>query len=114
MRLAGCGREPLSAFFADNDIIAAACIRALKSRGYRIPQDVSVIGFDDMPVCTMIDPTLTTIRVMKEQLGMTAMEILHQRITNGEYTLADRRVGVYRITISTHLVERESVVAYRT
>ncbi|MVB09882.1 HTH-type transcriptional repressor PurR [Caprobacter fermentans] len=108
------GGKPLSAFFADNDIIAAACIRALKSRGYRIPQDVSVIGFDDMPVCTMIDPTLTTIRVMKEQLGMTAMEILHQRITNGEYTLADRRVGVYRITISTHLVERESVVAYRT
>ena len=106
------GGKPLSAFFADNDIIAAACIRALKSKGYRIPEDVSIVGFDDMPVCTMIDPTLTTIRVMKEQLGMTAMEILHQRITNGDSTPDDQRTGVYRTTISTFLVERESVTVY--
>jgi LacI family transcriptional regulator len=107
------GGKPLSAFFADNDIIAAACIRALKSRGYRVPEDVSIVGFDDMPVCTMIDPTLTTIRVMKEHLGMTAMEILHQRILNGEYALTDQRIGVYRTTISTHLVERESAISYK-
>lgn len=107
------GGKPLSAFFADNDIIAAACIRALKSKGYRVPEDISIVGFDDMPICTMIDPTLTTIRVMKEQLGMTAMEILHQRILNEEYALGSQRIGVYRITISTHLVERESVIALR-
>jgi len=105
------GGKPLSAFFADNDIIAAACIRALKSKGYRVPEDISIVGFDDMPICTMIDPTLTTIRVMKEQLGTTAMEILHQRILDGESASASGRAGVYRITISTHLVERESVTA---
>lgn len=106
------GGKPLSALFADNDIIAASCIRALKSKGYRIPEDVSIVGFDDMPVCTMIDPTLTTIHVMKEQLGMIAMEILHQRIVNGESVPADQRTGVYRTTISTRLVERDSVVVY--
>ena len=105
------GGKPLSAFFADNDIIAAACIRALKSKGYRVPEDISIVGFDDMPICTMIDPTLTTIRVMKEQLGTTAMEILHQRILDGESAPANGRTGVYRITISTHLVERDSVTA---
>ena len=106
------GGKPLSAFFADNDIIAAACIRALKAKGFRVPEDVSIVGFDDMPICTMIDPTLTTIRVMKEHLGMTAMEILHQRILNGDYALTDQRIGVYRTTISTHLVERDSVISY--
>lgn len=105
------GAKPLSAFFADNDIIAAACIRALKSKGYRVPEDISIVGFDDMPICTMIDPTLTTIRVMKEQMGMTAMEILHKRILNADYALTDQRIGVYRIIISTHLVERDSVIA---
>ena len=63
-----------------------------------------------MPICTMIDPTLTTIRVMKEQMGMTAMEILHRRILNGDYALTSQKIGVYRSIISTHLVERESVL----
>jgi len=107
------GGKPLSAFFADNDIIAAACIRALKAKGYRVPENVSVVGFDDMPVCTMIDPTLTTIRIMKEQMGVTAMNILYQRITERERGTCNWTAGVYRTTISTRLVERESVTKYR-
>lgn len=106
------GGEPPSAFFADNDIIAAACIRALKSRGWRVPEDVSVVGFDDMPICTMIDPTLTTVRVMIESLGMFSMEVLRKRICGGEYALDSQRAGIFRTSVSTRLVERESVVAY--
>ncbi len=106
------GGKPLSAFFADNDIIAAACIRALKAKGYRVPQDVSVVGFDDMPVCTMIDPTLTTIRAMKEQMGMTAMEILYHRIEDRESGEGSKMAGVLRTTISTRLIERESAISY--
>lgn len=102
------GGKPLSAFFADNDIIAASCIRALKSKGYRVPEDISIVEFDDMPLCTMIDPTLTTIRVMKENLDTTAMEVLHKRILGGGRVVDDQKSGVYRITISTRLVERES------
>ena len=108
------GGKPLSAFFADNDIIAAACIRALKAKGYRVPEDVSVVGFDDMPVCTMIDPTLTTIRIMKEQLGVTAMNLLNQRIAERERGTRGWTAGAYRTTISTRLVERESVASYHT
>lgn len=106
------GGKPLSAFFADNDIIAAACIRALKTKGYRVPQDVSVVGFDDMPVCTMIDPTLTTIRVMKEQMGMTAMDMLAHRIEDRDSGESSKMTGVLRTTISTSLVERESAIGY--
>lgn len=107
------GGIPLSAYFADNDIIAAACIRALKTKGYRVPQDVSVVGFDDMPVCTMIDPALTTVRIMKEQMGMTAMGILLHRIQQrmaGNQTIPE---GFYHTAISTCLVERESVIPWR-
>lgn len=104
------GNLPCSAFFAENDIIAAACIRALKSHGYHIPNDVSIVGFDDMPLCTMVDPPLTTIRIMKEQMGMTAMEILHHRIQQGTHSLNASRIGVYRVTISTHLIERNSTI----
>lgn len=103
--------KPLSAYFADNDIIAAACIRALKTKGYRIPEDVSIIGYDDMPICTMVDPALTTIRVMKSQLGEAATELIHKRI-NQEENLSDDYQGVYRITISTVFVSRDSVQMY--
>lgn len=106
------GGEPISAFFADNDIIAAACIRALKTKGYRVPADVSIVGYDDMPICTMVDPTLTTIRVMKTQLGEASMEILHKRIMSKKNSNDDFS-GVYRTTISTRLIERDSVQIYK-
>ena len=105
------GGKPLPALFADNDIIAASCIRALKSHGYQVPRDVSVVGFDDMPICTMVDPPLTTIHIAKELMGMLAMDILHQRIQEGDRALCDRRTDMLRTTVSTHLVERESVVS---
>lgn len=105
------GGKPISALFADNDIIAAACIRALKAKGYRIPEDVSIVGYDDMPICTMVDPTLTTIRVMKTEMGKVSAEILDKRIKDLD-TFKNEFSGVYRITISTRLIERESVKAY--
>lgn len=107
------GGIPLSAYFADNDIIAAACIRALKTKGCRVPQDVSVVGFDDMPVCTMIDPALTTVRIMKEQMGMTAMGVLLHRIQQGVAESRGESEGVYHTAISTSLIERESVIPWR-
>lgn len=106
------GGKPMSAYFADNDIIAAACIRALKAKGYRMPEDVSIVGFDDMPICTMVDPTITTIRIMKSQLGITAMEILRQRMEDKDLSLKNPKSGVYRTIISTPLIERESVTEY--
>lgn len=104
--------KPMSAYFADNDIIAAACIRALKGKGYLVPEDVSIVGYDDMPICTMVDPPLTTIQVMKEQLGIVAMQILHSRITQ-KSDLEDDCLGVYRVFISTKFIKRDSASQFK-
>ena len=71
-----------TAFFADNDSIAAGCCRAIQEYGLRIPRDVSVIGFDDSSVCQMIEPPLTTMGIHKERMGALAVIRLHDRLCN--------------------------------
>ena len=102
------GNKPPRALLADNDVIATACTRALKAHGYRIPEDVAVIGFDNLPLCTMVEPPLTAIDVNKELIGKTAVNLLHNRITefySGAESIKDGTLLVY---ISTKLVERET------
>ena len=92
-----------TAFFADNDIIAASCMRALKEKGYRLPEDVSIIGFDDMmPLCEIIEPPLTTMRVPKQRLGKLAVNRL---IDNINHNTAE----IIKLEVSTELRERGSV-----
>lgn len=102
------GNMPPRALLADNDVIAASCIRALKAHGYRVPGDVAIIGFDNMPICTMIDPPLTAIDVNKNLMGWTAMTLLHNRIQVliGDPSANDD--GTLLIYVSTGLIERES------
>ena len=98
-----------TAFFADSDVIAFGAIRAFNRFGYKVPNDVSVIGFDDMPACEMISPPLTTIKVMKVLMGSKAMEILHQRILEGTHAPSAEFSGVFRTAISTEVKVRRSV-----
>lgn len=91
-----------TAFFADNDLIAAGCMKAMKESGFRIPDDISIIGFDNMPLCELIDPPLTTIGVSKNLLGQMAVQRLHNNISSQSEVL-------YSIALSTTLVERDSV-----
>ena len=74
------GRPLPQAFFADNDILALGALRALREAGYRVPQDVSLIGFDDIPMCELSDPPLSTVRVEKEYIGRLAVERLVCRL----------------------------------
>ena len=74
--------EPLAnCYFADNDLIAAGAARAFKEAGYRIPQDIAIVGFDNMPISTYIEPPLTTIHVPKQYMGQAAVQRLHELIT---------------------------------
>lgn len=76
---------------------------ALKQAGYKLPSDVSIVGMDDMPLCLVAEPALTTIRVDKQQLGMIAVDRLIDIIENDE--------KVYqRIRMSVSTVERQSVL----
>jgi DNA-binding LacI/PurR family transcriptional regulator len=99
--LSGKLRLP-TAFVADNDIIAFGAIKALKENNIKIPDDVSVVGFDDMPFCTIIEPKLTTINVDKNALGQLAVDSLIQMIDGKKRIFFKTALGVT-------LVQRDSV-----
>ena len=98
-----------TALFAENDVLAAAAIRALHSKGLHVPQDISVMGFDDIPLCEMVDPAITTVHSFKEKLGIEAVRLLHQRIQRGENVQSAQASGVMKLSMSTRIVERSSV-----
>ena len=94
--------EPLAnCYFADNDLIAVGALRAFREAGYRIPQDIAIVGFDNMPVCTYIEPALTTIHVPKEYMGQMAVRRLHELISHSDSQ-------PIKIEISTTLQKRKS------
>lgn len=104
------GSRPLAgAYFAENDIIAAAAIRAFSACGYKVPQDVSIIGFDDVPICEMTQPTITTMHSFKERLGEISVMQLHRRITAGDTARSTSKTGCMKIAMSLSVKERESV-----
>lgn len=69
-----------TAFFADNDLMALGAMRAFQDKGYRIPEDISVIGFDDLPFSVLSSPPLTTVSVDNGQLGRAAVRRIVHRI----------------------------------
>lgn len=93
-----------TAYFADNDLIAMSCIRALKDHGIRVPEDISLIGFDDVSTAAIADPPLTTMAVPKTNMGAIAVRRLVEHVkgeTDGE---------VVRISVLPEIVQRASVV----
>jgi DNA-binding LacI/PurR family transcriptional regulator len=68
--------SPPTAVFCDDDILAGGVYLAARELGLRIPEDVSVVGFDDLPFAQVFAPPLTTIRVDAGELGATAFELL--------------------------------------
>jgi DNA-binding LacI/PurR family transcriptional regulator len=90
----------VTAIFAANDHLALGLMRALRQRGYAIPERVSIIGFDDVPEAAYYEPPLTTMRPDFAELGRVAMEMMLGQI-NREATL---RVD----TLVPELIVRES------
>ena len=90
-----------TAIFATDDNFAAGAIKALKEKGLKIPEDISVIGFDDLPFSSFIDPPLTSVMQRKYQMGRKAAEIL-MRIVRKEVAHPQR------ILLEPELVIRQS------
>ena len=66
--------------FAGDDGAAAGALLALREGKRRVPEDVSVVGFDDLPIATLVDPPLTTVRAPIQEAGRVAAKLLIQQI----------------------------------
>lgn len=96
-----------SALFTCADIMAIGAIQALQSLGLRVPEDVSVIGFDDIALARYTSPALTTIKQDKELIGKTVAETLAALINGGQVQIEKQRLPV-------SIVERDSVSKRKT
>lgn len=83
---------PFTAVFAYNDISAIGCIRAFQEAGLRVPEDISLVGFDDIAIASFSIPTLTTVRQPLLRMGRMAAETLLNRIQDPSSLLEDIRV----------------------
>lgn len=90
-----------TAIFSSNDVMAFGVMDALRDRGLRIPEDISVVGFDDIPHASLSHPKLTTVRQPLDQMGRIAARLLLDQIENPG-------LPVRRITLETELIIRES------
>lgn len=91
-----------TAFFADNDLIALGAMKALAQKGIRVPEDVSVVGFDNLPYSAISAPALTTIQVHKRSMGQMAVHHLLS-VASGQQSCH------CKLQCCTTFVERESV-----
>ena len=97
-----CRQTPITAIFAANDIMAFGATRAIYESGRRIPEDISLIGFDNLELSSVVHPPLTTIHQPKYEIGKAAVEILLR--------LADKksdRTPEHRV-LGVELIERQS------
>lgn len=96
--------EPPTAIFASNDEMAFGVMAAARGCGRRIPQDLSVVGFDDIPQAALSYPPLTTVRQPLENMGRVATRMLIELI-------ADPQLQIERVALPTELVVRASCQA---
>ena len=93
--------DPPTAIFAFNDNVAVGVMRAARARGLSIPDDLSVVGFDDSELAEIVVPALTTVRQPLAEMGRMAVSLLMRLLEN-------QRVDALRIELATKLVVRES------
>jgi DNA-binding LacI/PurR family transcriptional regulator len=99
-RLLARGAE-FTALFPINDLMANGAINALQRHGRRVPDDVSIVGFDDILMAAAVFPPLTTVAQPIREMGRQSVRLLLNRI-------AQRDAPASRVTMPTTFVERES------
>ncbi len=95
------GRPMPTAFFCECDYIAISAIKSLVELGYRVPDDVSVVGFDNIPEAMIVSPELTTVHVEKERMAHLAVDLLIQSIESDSAVKS-------KIIVDTQFIERLS------
>jgi len=78
-----------TAIFAYNDMMAFGSMQAIREKGLRIPEDIGLVGYDDISFCSLMDPALTTIRLKKQELGIESVKLLLSHI-NGNRKIAKK------------------------
>jgi LacI family transcriptional regulator len=98
--------DPPTAIFAFNDDMAVGALRAARERGLRVPDELSVVGFDDSEQAPIVTPALTTVRQPLAEMGRMAVSLL-TRLLEGQ------RLEALRVELATRLVVRGSAAALR-
>lgn len=93
--------EPPTAIFAFNDEMAVGTLRAAEQRGLRVPEDLSIVGFDDATFASYTTPALTTVRQPSRELGRVGIGILFRQMQG-------QTIEARKIELSTRLIVRES------
>ncbi|MCD7892787.1 MAG: substrate-binding domain-containing protein [Erysipelotrichaceae bacterium] len=99
------GDDIAPGYFADNDLLALGALKAFKEMGYRIPEDVSIIGFDNLSISEVSDPPLSTIHVPKQYLGIEAVNRLMSLMKDPNQTPV-------KIQVLTYFLKRDSSKDY--
>jgi LacI family transcriptional regulator len=94
-------KKPPTAIFASNDVMAISAMDAVRERGMRVSEDISIVGFDDIPQACLVRPSLTTVRQPLEQMGRIATQILLDILNNPDHKHN-------RIELPTELIIRDS------
>jgi LacI family transcriptional regulator len=93
--------EPPTAIFGFSDAIAVGAMRAARQRGLRLPEDLSIVGYDDVMYATIVTPALTTVRQPLAEMGRTAVHFVVR-------LLEAQHLGSQQIELPTRLVVRQS------
>ncbi len=98
--------DPPTAIFAFNDNTAIGAMRVARERGLRVPEDISIVGFDDSEQSAIVYPSLTTVRQPLAEMGRMAVSLLLRLLDN-------QRLEALHIELKTRLVVRESTARAR-
>ena len=94
---------PFTALFAHSDLIALGAIRQLRDAGLRVPDDVSVVGYDDLPVAEYVEPALTTVHQPMREVGALAVGFVLDQLSGGAPPTPETHL------LRAELVARQSV-----
>ncbi|WP_316860388.1 LacI family DNA-binding transcriptional regulator [uncultured Cohaesibacter sp.] len=92
--------SPPEVIIAANDTMAIGAIQAASSLDLKVPDDIRIVGFNDIPAASLIEPSLTTVAIPAEEIGKTGVELLLERLNGRSFSK--------KVVLGTHLCWRES------